>query len=245
MRIIRAPSIGIAHELVVKMVLEKGRVLDTEDGEATVEFDEIAVRVENPLAEPMVSPHSRFSRKFMEKYADDLLNGTSAVFEYDYHDRIFNWGERLYTSEGAEIHVDQIEYITRKLASSPVTRRGIAITWNPPIDEHLDDCPCLQLLQCLVRDGRLGMKVVFRSNDMLTASGANMFALVHLQNAIATRLGVPPGPYTHISLVPHIYYRRDVDDLESFCGKGDRIRPIDEVCRACGKCRSAGRNQSG
>ncbi len=245
MRIIRAPSIGTAHELVVKMVLEKGRVIETEDGEATVEYDEIAVRVENPLAEPLVSPCSRFSRKFMEKYADDLINGTSAVFEYDYHDRLFNWGDRLCSADGSPLHIDQIEYISRKLGSSPVSRRALAITWNPLIDERLDDCPCLQLVQCLVRDGKLSMKVVFRSNDMLTAAGANMFALAHLQKKIADRLGIPPGPYTHISLVPHIYYTRDVNDLEPFCGKGNRIRPVAEVCRTCGKCRFAGLNQSG
>lgn len=91
MRIIRAPSLGTAHDLVVKMVLEKGWVLNTEDREATIEFDEIAMRIEHPDTEPMVSPHSRFSRKFVEQYAHDLLFGTSAVFEYDYHDRLYNW----------------------------------------------------------------------------------------------------------------------------------------------------------
>ncbi len=38
MRIIRAPSIGRAHELVIKMILEKGWILQTEDAEATVEY---------------------------------------------------------------------------------------------------------------------------------------------------------------------------------------------------------------
>jgi len=113
----------------------------------------------------------------------------------------------------------------------------MAITWNPYIDEQLDDCPCLQLVQCLVRNGHLSMKVVFRSNDMLTAAGANMFALVHLQKYIAEQLGLPLGYYTHISLVPHIYYKRDVNDIEPFCGKGEYIKPATEVCRTCGKCR--------
>jgi thymidylate synthase len=235
MRILRAPSIGTAHELVVKMVLEKGRVLETEDEEATVEFDEIGIRVEHPFTEPMVSPHSRFSRKFMDKYAEDLLKGTPAAFEYDYHDRLFNWGAKL-NAEGKPLHIDQIEYIIRKLGESPVSRRAVAITWNPYTDERLDDCPCLQLVQCLLRDGRLQMKVVFRSNDMLTAAGANMYALAHLQLHIAESLGVSTGAYTHISLVPHIYYRRDVNDLEPFCGRGDYIRPVEAVCRACGKC---------
>jgi len=235
MRIIRAPTLARAHELVIKMVLEKGWVLDTEDNEATIEYEEVAIDVEDPFAEPMISPSSRFQRRFMDRYADNLLNGSDAEFEYDYHRRLFDWGEEL-TVDGNPVHVDQIAYIVRKLTSAVSSRRALAITWNPVVDETLDDCPCLQLVQCLVRDNRLQMKVVFRSNDMLSAAGANMFALAHLQKAIADRVGVPCGRYTHISLVPHIYYRRDLNDIEPFCKKGTAIQPVAEVCRACGRC---------
>ena len=238
MRVIRAPGIGRAHELVVKMILEKGWVLQTEDAETTIEFEEIAMQIDTPLAEPMVSPHSRFQQKFVEQYARDLLNGSHASFEYDYHGRLFDWGERL-TADGQPVHVNQVEYIVEKLKQSAVSRRAIAITWNPVIDEQLDDCPCLQLVQCVLRDGKLGMRVVFRSNDMLTAAGANMFALVQLQKSIADKCGVPCGTYTHISLVPHIYYLRDLHDIEPFCGKGEYIQPVKEVCRACQRCERA------
>ena len=232
MRIIRAPGIGRAHELVVKMILEKGWVLQTEDAETTIEFEEIAMQVDTPLAGPMVSPHSRFQQKFVEQYAHDLLNGSHASFEYDYHGRLFDWGDRL-TVDGQPVHMNQIDYIVEKLKTSPVSRRAIAITWNPVIDERLDDCPCLQLVQCVLREGKLGMRVVFRSNDMLTAAGANMYALVQLQKSIADKLGVPCGTYTHISLVPHIYYMRDLHDIEPFCGRGVYIQPVKEVCHAC------------
>jgi thymidylate synthase len=235
MRIIRAPSIGRAHELVIRMILEKGWIINTEDAEATVEFEEIAMQVDTPLAEPMVSPHSRFQQRFVEQYAKDLLLGSHASFEYDYHGRLFDWGERL-SVDRQPVHIDQIAYITEKLKSSPETRRAIAITWNPVIDEKLDDCPCLQLVQCVVRDKKLHMRVVFRSNDMLTAAGANMYALVQMQKSIADALGVPCGTYTHISLVPHIYYIRDIHDIEPFCGKGEFIQPVKEVCRACQRC---------
>ena len=238
MRVIRAPDISRAHEQVVKMILEKGWVLQTEDAETTIEFEEIAMQVDTPLAEPMVSPHSRFQQKFVEQYARDLLNGSHASFEYDYHGRLFDWGERL-TVDGQPVHVNQIDYIVEKLKSSPVSRRAIAITWNPVIDEQLDDCPCLQLVQCVLRNGKLDMRVIFRSNDMLTAAGANMFALVQLQKSIADKLGVPCGTYTHISLVPHIYYIRDLHDIEPFCGKGAYILPVKEVCHACQRCERA------
>ncbi len=240
MRLIRAPAIGRAHELVVKMILEKGWVLRTEDDEATIEFEEVALQVDTPLSEPMVSPNSRFRQRLVEQYARDLLQGSKATFEYDYHGRLFDWGERL-TSRGDDVHVDQIAYITSKLRQSRNSRRAIAITWNPVIDETLDDCPCLQLVQCVLRNGMLQMRVVFRSNDMLTAAGANMYALVQLQKFIADQLGVPCGTYTHISLVPHVYYTRDINDIEPFCGKGTFIQPVAEVCRECQRCsRSSG-----
>lgn len=235
MRIIRAPSIGRAHEQVIQMILEKGWLLNTEDAEATVEFEEIAMQVDTPLAEPMVSQHSRFQKKFVEQYAKDLLQGSKASFEYDYHGRLYDWGERL-SCDGQPVHVDQIAYIAEKIQTSPNTRRAVAITWNPVIDEKLDDCPCLQLVQCVLRNGCLNMRVIFRSNDMLTAAGANMYALVQLQKSVADRLGVPCGTYTHISLIPHIYYIRDVHDIEAFCGQGKLIQPVREVCRACQKC---------
>ncbi|MDD1675252.1 MAG: thymidylate synthase [Methanomicrobiales archaeon] len=235
MRTIRPPTLAKAHELVVKAILEKGWVLETEDREATIEAEEIALRIEHPLTMPMVSPHSRFQQKFLEKYADDLIHGTSSQFEYDYHTRLFDWGERLVT-DGKDVHVDQIEYIIRKLKESPTTRRALAITWNPVVDEKLDDCPCLQLVQCVLREGSLHMKVVFRSNDMLSAAGANMYALVRLQQHIAERLSVPIGSYTHISLVPHIYYLRDMDDIVPYCEGGEAIHPLSQVCAVCGKC---------
>ncbi|HDS62867.1 MAG TPA: thymidylate synthase, partial [Methanofollis liminatans] len=56
------------------------------------------------------------------------------------------------------------------------------------------------------------------------------------QKAIAGELEIPCGAYTHISLVPHIYYRRDVNDIPPFCKEGTEIAPIPEVCRACGRC---------
>ena len=132
------------------MILEKGWVLQTEDAEATVEFEEVSLQVDTPNAEPQVSPHSRFQQKFVEQYARDLLQGSHASFEYDYHGRLFDWGERL-VSDGQPVHVDQIAYIVDKLKSSPNSRRAIAITWNPVIDESLDACPCLQLIQCVCR----------------------------------------------------------------------------------------------
>ncbi|MDV0442629.1 thymidylate synthase [Methanorbis furvi] len=240
MKVIRAPSLGRAHELVVRYILQEGYFLRTENGEDTIETDEVCLRVETPLDSPMASTCSRFREAFLESYAHNLLFGSDAVFEYDYHGRLFDWGCGL-SDESGEIHTDQIKYIIEKLKESPESRRAVGVTWCPPVDGKLGDCPCLQLIQCVVRNGRLDMKVVFRSNDMLSAAGANMFALAKLQEFIAGEVGVLVGSYTHISLVPHIYFKRDAADIPPFCQKGSAFTPSEEVCRACGGCALARR----
>ena len=234
MKLIRAPNLARAHELVIRYILEKGSLLTTENREETVETDEICLSIDTPLEAPMVSPCSRFKEAFLEEYAKNLICGSDSIFEYDYHGRLFDWGCGL--SREGEVHQDQIRYIIDKLKESPVSRRAIAITWCPPVDDKLADCPCLQLIQCVVREGKLNMKIVFRSNDMLSAAGSNMYALARLQEFIAGEIGVGVGTYTHISLVPHVYYKRDAADIPPFCGKGANFTPRVDVCRACGGC---------
>jgi thymidylate synthase len=235
MKVIRAPSLGRAHELVVRYILQNGRFLRTENGEDTVETDEVCLRVETPFEPLMSSEYSRFKESFLDSYAHNLLFGSNSVFDYDYHARLFGWGCGLSDMRG-EIHCDQVRYIVEMLKKSPESRRAVGVTWCPPVDEWMANCPCLQLIQCVIREGRLDMKVVFRSNDMLSAAGANMFALVRLQEFMAKEVGVHVGAYTHISLIPHIYFKRDMADIPPFCQRGIAFTPSEVVCRVCGGC---------
>lgn len=235
MRVLKAHDIASAHELAVKFVLEKGIAIITEDGEATIEIAPLSLVIDEPLKGKMISSACRFQTLFMDQYANALLKGTDNIFEYDYHERLFRWGQGL-TLNGVTISTDQIEYMIKKLRNTKESRRAIAVIWNPPVDETRKDCPCLQLIQCIIRKNSLKMSVVFRSNDMLTAAGANMYALVKLQEHIAATLNVSCGTYTHISLVPHIYFQRDISDIVPFCENKNKIHPVAEVCTLCGKC---------
>ena len=192
MRIIRAPTLARAHELAVRTVLEKGWVLETENEEATIECDELALEVAAPESAPMVSPASRFQQRFLDAYAENLLRGSDAKFEYDYHRRLFDWGERL-SAEGKDVHVDQVDYIARKLTEAPTTRRAVAITWNPVVDKP--DVFVLSSSACCGTgdEGRLP------SNDILSAG--QTYARSHLQKAIAGG----SAARAHIALVPTYY----------------------------------------
>ena len=177
--------------------------------------------VGDPLAEPMI--HRDFPGGFeeLQEYVMEVCEGIKdhcvrdpddagdTRWEYTYHQRLFGYEVPTFGS------TDQIEHICRQLAETPYTRRAQAITWKVWEDNSCYDPACLQSIWCrITRDeGRalLNMNVRFRSNDAYKASFMNIFALVHLQQTIASRIseqsGVPVtlGRYCHMADSFHIY----------------------------------------
>jgi thymidylate synthase len=111
-----------------------------------------------------------------------------------------------------------VEYVINELREHPTSRQAVMSLWNPPVHFDMENCPCLNHVQCVIINGKLCMNVTFRSNDMCAAFGQNAFGLVHLQKYIADVLGLPVGRYQHVSLIPHIYITRDKDDIERLVG---------------------------
>ncbi|MFA5103385.1 MAG: thymidylate synthase, partial [Candidatus Thermoplasmatota archaeon] len=226
-------SLGRAHELAVGLILRNGVERKTENNELTLELDQMNIEVATPFASPMRSPHARGGDAMFFEYANQILKGTSAIFEYDYHSRLFDWNG----------DVNQIAAIIEKLRDHPESRRAMGITWIPPIDVKRNDVPCLQFVQCVMRYGKMDMHVVFRSNDMLSAGGHNMYGLVNLQRHITDEIGVPVGTYYHTSIVPHVYYLRDIVEVAQMCrgcrASGVPFEPQKSVCELCMGCENA------
>jgi len=212
MKLIEAPTLATAHERIIKYILEKGYHQITEDKEYTVETDCISVYIDTPFRPERISKYAPQQEMAAKEYARQLIEGSTNKFDYTYHDQLFKWSE--YHIHGIKKVHNQIRYVIDKLKDEPESRRAVAIVFDPDKHQYTDESvPCLQLLQMLYRGGRLHMRVIFRSNDMLTASGLNMYALTHLQKVIADELDYNVGSYTHIALTPHIYYIRDSKDM--------------------------------
>lgn len=217
---IRTHSLASAHEIIIKRILERGEIVLTEDGEKTIELPEPSIlHIAKPFTPNMVSEFSMFKEKAMDKYVQDLLYGSENEFTYTYHERLFTFPRLGIKADDGTI--DQIAGICSKLLEARTSRRAQAVTWQPEKDANSASPPCLQRVQCLIRPDnegnlRLNMHVEFRSNDMLSALGANMFALAHLQKHICMNIGVHMGWYSHASTSPHIYYVRDEPELLNY-----------------------------
>lgn len=219
--------------LAIRTVLGLGYRTKTEDGELVCQMKEpICMHIDYPV--PESHPKSLFGSLFMDEYTNKVmgitpLKGNKEDATYTYGNRLRAYPTkipgvvgRMLTKVTQLFHptvpegVDQIDFLVRSLRSSPNTRRAVAITWNPPIDTNTPEPPCLQYIQCTVVDGQLNMVVLFRSHDILSAYGANLYALAVMQRTISDKVGVRQGWMEVISNNAHIYYTRDSYELDRY-----------------------------
>ena len=179
------------------------------------------ITITDPLCEPMIHKDFPGGPEELQEYVMEVCEGIKdhlvrdpddpedTRWEYTYHQRLF-----AYQVPGGKIF-DQIETLCQKLAQAPYTRRAQAITWKVWEDDDCYDPACLQSLWCRIteEDGEriLSMNVRFRSNDAYKAAFMNIFALVQLQQRIATRVAelsgqpVRVGRYCHLADSYHLY----------------------------------------
>ena len=164
----------------------------------------ITMVVENPLEEPRISRLIPCGPKELQKYVLEILWGIMDFeiergnWSYTYHDRF----------------AGQIEDVIEELKRNRYTRRA-CMTIRLPEDIQSNDPPCLQHIQFFVRENKLDMYVLFRSNDAVKATYMNAFALIELQKVVAGAIGVDVGSYVHRANSFHCY-EKDFGLLEQY-----------------------------
>jgi len=183
--------------------------------------------VEHPLQDNMISRLSFCDPVSLEQYCQEMLDGildfeiAEGKWKYTYHNRMVEY--MTFDDENEIFPVNQIQFIIDELKRNPYSRRAVIDVRNNAEDMYSDDPACLQHLQFFIRDNKLHMKVLFRSNDACKAAFMNAFALIMLQKRIADALGIEVGTYTHRANSYHCY-ERDFHMLEGYV---ERIRSED------------------
>lgn len=107
--------------------------------------------------------------------------------------------------------VNQFDVVFNKLNQNPYSRHGYISTWVPSIDLQ-DTYPlCLIGIQFFIRDEKLNMTAILRSNDSWGQALNDIFELVKIQERMAQQLQLEVGTYAHIALSYHLY-TKDVPD---------------------------------
>lgn len=199
-----SPYIGF--KTIFNHVMNCHDVITTEDGAVTYESESVCIKIKNPLYEPkkLIDAYCMGPgavRDYIAQFNDGV---NTSGFEYTYFDRLTRYGLPEYNE-------NQIEDILDKLRESRDTRRAVAVLWKPWGDTRLSDPPCLNWLQVVIRKGKLNLKVLFRSHDILKGWAANILAIAEMQRRMAEELKVDIGYLEVISSIPHIYIKSDAD----------------------------------
>ena len=155
----------------------------------------VTIQVLEPFAEPRISRMWPGGPQDLERYRRELVDGIldfeveTGNWDYTYHQRFSKW----------------IDFVIWDLKRDPNSRRAVISVRDNEADAYSDNPACLQHIQFMIRNGKLDMFVLFRSNDAVRACFMNMYGLTELQKYVADQLGVPVGVYTHRANSFHIY----------------------------------------
>lgn len=113
--------------------------------------------------------------------------------------------------------VDQLRYVYDQLKADPNSRQAVAVLWNPMEDDFdlggrellvtKDKC-CSNLLNFIIRDGKLDLTFYMRSNDLIFGmTGINFYEFSVIQELMAGALGVEVGTLYYIANSLQVYER--------------------------------------
>lgn len=108
--------------------------------------------------------------------------------------------------------VDQVKTVVETLTKDPDSRRGVICLWDPFMDtQESNDIPCNDMAFFKVRENKLHMTVLNRSNDaILGFPVTNLFQFSMLMELIANLLEVGIGTYCQYSDSLHLYAEQDL-----------------------------------
>lgn len=126
----------------------------------------------------------------------------------------------------------QLAAAAERLEADPSSRQAFIALWRAERDLLTDgkrDYPCTVGMSFTVRDGRLEMTTVMRSNDVWLGLAHDVFQFTQLQLTLAACLGVEVGSYTHQPISLHAY-AEDAEGIRGLSSVPDR-GPVEEVRR--------------
>ena len=121
-----------------------------------------------------------------------------------------SYGMRIFQSAPG---LDQLKGVIERLKEDRSTRRG-AVSVHVPMDavRESNDIPCTFGLFFHVRDDRLHLQTIMRSNNAWGLLPFNIFEFTMLAEVVAAEVGAEPGGLLHFAASMHVY-DRDVEKL--------------------------------
>ena len=192
------------------------------EGSERIEFDDVRVRITHPHMRPLepdIPPSLGIPAPVAPDYIDTYFNEKIMIGVKDENED-YVYGERLsgilvkrYRDGKGDVTMDepvivgpnQIEAVIERYQKYGFNTNQTTMEVGRPDDCLLNDPPCLRLVDCRVRYGKLHFFVYFRSWDLWGGFPANLGGLQMLKEDMAKKIGVEPGETIAYSKGLHLY----------------------------------------
>lgn len=174
-------------------------------GMKTKELDHVSFKVD-PRKSLFASPLRKLNFSFLISENLWYWSGRNSTEIPSYYIK----GYRKFSNDG--IHqgsyspqiLEQIRYVVDSLKEDTDTRQASMTLWRPNPNKS-KDTPCTLVFDFKIRDGKLNMHIMMRSNDAIFGSNYDIPSFSMIQIAIAGVLGVPVGFLYLTANSYHIY----------------------------------------
>ncbi|MCL5094176.1 MAG: thymidylate synthase [Patescibacteria group bacterium] len=205
---------------IIRAIMEKGYRYPVErgsyEGSQRIELDFADIYISSPgsgLLVPDIPPGMSIPAPTELSYVEEdyfpryLMSSLKAEGEQ------YTYGERIHLpirDDSLGVTRTQIEWAIDMLKKTPGTNQA-TIEIAQPTDmvvrgqDNHNDPPCLRLIDCRVRYGKLYFIVYFRSWDAWGGYPANMGGLELLKRYMADEIGIENGGFVACSKGLHIY----------------------------------------
>jgi len=186
---IKAENLGKAWLQSMKLAIQEGEDIYDDDRKLK-EIRNLYVSLDDVNEEdPILNKYADKKRiqLMKEKYSTCGLVGD---YKIDY-------GSYIYNNNG----INQMEWLKNRILNKPETKSA-TITLHRPGEDML---ACLSLIDFKLRNDRLHMTVVYRSQNIFSSQPGNMIALQHIQEDLAKDISSAVGKIELVVMSAHVY----------------------------------------
>lgn len=177
-----------------RLIEDETPLVPTQHGVMAKELQNLVMIIDGPFQERRISEKYSFPEKFRTDYTESLLESYSTAEIL--HSRMYKYGNSK---------LNQFERCIKILQEEWYSRRAVMTLWKPEEDLFSPFPPCICSLQMIVRQNKLDLVVIMRSNDAWLSAHLDMLALTNIQRVIAETLKLRCGRYIHHAVSYHIY----------------------------------------
>lgn len=210
-------SLDSAYPHLLKAILEEGQEVSPR-GMLTKELSPVTITITNPRKRVITHPVRKLNYGFMVGEALWYLSGTDDVNQVSHYNKQWNnysddgktlngaYGKRLFCYEENGEIINQVEAVIEKFKKDKDSRHGTCLIFKPSdLIKETKDVPCNNMLRFSIRNNKLNLMNIVRSNDIVFGLPYDIHFFTLLQELVASRLDVEIGNYVHVVDSLHLY----------------------------------------